>query len=139
MLPLFQEALRRNPDETRHLSDCGKCMETIDLSTRVYMRCGYEPAAPAHIVTQPYRPPGFKPRDEKHDEPFVCPGYTTSLPEVLETSFARMHYKNNALGAWLAGDDVHEQQLRAIELLECASNECEHLRMTPAKEGGLGK
>ena len=98
------------------------------------MGCGYEPPLMGSLA---FAKQVHIPRGWKHDRPETCPGYTTKLPEVIETAYARLHWSKGALGVALRGEQPHEHLLDAIVLLEGASNECENLRMTPAAEGGL--
>ena len=57
-------------------------------------------------------------------DPTVCPGYTTSLPEVIEGARARLHWSKGALTSFCNGN-ARESVLMAIEILEGASNECQ--------------
>lgn len=116
--------------------DCENCMATTDPITRQAMGCGYEPPAPAGVHVQVWDPLA---RDPEGDRPLeTCPGYTTALPEVRETSFARLSWKNGELAAWTRGAPVAEQQLAAIHLLDGSSHALEAWLYTPKSKGGGG-
>lgn len=116
----------------RLLNNCETCMQTSATIYRQSIGCGYEPPAPREVHVIVHVPRGWK-----HERPEVCPGYTTKLPEVIEVARARLHWSKGALAVALDGEPAHDMLLVGIELLESSSNECENLRMTPAKEGGL--
>jgi hypothetical protein len=77
------------------------------------MACGYEPATERGIAW----------RGASSLSPTVCPGYTCKLPEVIEVSRLRAHWKVGALG--LAADQPTPQLLDAILELDWSINEVE--------------
>lgn len=93
-------------------------MERFNPDVRSSMRCGYLPLVPD---ARAWRHAGDD-TDERGNNlgPEVCPGYTTSLPEVIETTHARLHWEKGALGIWADGP-VTEQQMQAVTVLEMAS------------------
>ncbi len=88
-------------------------MQTYRPEIRQSMRCGY---LPLHPIGRAWQHEG-----DDGEVPDVCPGYTTALPEVIETSHARLHWEKGGLGLWAQGE-VTEQQMQAITVLEMASN-----------------
>jgi hypothetical protein len=130
MLPWLQEATRRDRDTVARYSDCESCMQKTPLITRQALGCGYAPRTGlARIWDNPARDPN---NDRKLT---TCPGYTTKLPEVLETSYARLHWKNSQLETWARGEVV-DHQLDAITILEAASQAVESWLLTPKEKGG---
>ncbi len=68
-------------------------------------------------------------------EPTVCPGYTTSLPEVIETAILRRHWEKGCVAAACGGEPT-EEQLMAILIIDGVFADVKHWAMTPAKDGG---
>lgn len=95
------------------------------VQIRQLMGCGYEkPVDHPHDVWQPF---GMRGAPLK-----FCPGYTTKLPEVSETSWARFYLEKGAL-AQFTDRPITEQTREAIEVLAIAcadeqAHELEHLR-----------
>lgn len=101
---------------------------------RQEMGCGFLPPLERGAVSIWDNPA----RDPSGDsKPTMCPGYTTSLPEVRETSYARLHWKNSQLEAWARGAPT-DHQLDAIAILEASSQQLEAWLMTPKEKGGGG-
>jgi hypothetical protein len=71
------------------LTSCEKCMQTTNADTRRMMGCGYEPKLAGAV---PWSPPGWT-----GARPSVCPGYSTSLPQVAEIAIARVHWSKGSL------------------------------------------
>lgn len=93
--------------------------------------CGYEPRRERVHLTM-WQPPTSNGKvGYDGPEPTVCAGYTTSLPEVIETALARMH--------WLKGNVplVHDSDLHdALVILDSAYNAVQHWALVPVSEGG---
>lgn len=71
-----------------------------------------------------------------HGAPSVCPGYTTSLPEVIEIARGRLHWSKGSLGQFCRGQ-ASDAMLVGIEILEGASNACQAWCIdNPQKKGG---
>lgn len=134
VLSWLQEATRRDRASVARYSDCETCMQTTPLTTRQALGCGYAPRSElvrVMVWDNPARDPGG-------DHPLTtCPGYTTKLPEVRETSYARLHWKNSQLELWARGEVV-DHQLDAITILEASSQGVEAWLMTPKAKGGGG-
>jgi hypothetical protein len=62
----------------------------------------------------------------------VCPGYSTQLPEVIETVRAHRHWSKGAWGV----RDLGAPLTLAIEIFEGAANEFQSWSMTSESEGG---
>lgn len=101
---------------------------------RQEMGCGYLPPLVAGVVVIWDNPA----RDPSGDTaPTTCPGYTANLPEVRETSYARLHWKNSQLAEWARGPVV-DHQLDAITVLDASAQHLEAWLMTPKDKGGGG-
>lgn len=59
--------------------------------------------------------------DDEPAFPSVCPGFTTALPEVIETARARAHWTNGELTQFCDGPAT-QQMLYALETLQSAEN-----------------
>ena len=108
-------------------------METNTEQTRKTLGCGWLPLPAENLI--PFRrvtvPAGFKgpvrklPNGAVTNDPETCPGYTTSLPEVIEIARARLHWSKGG-PATIGLTDWHEHPLAmGIEILESASNATE--------------
>lgn len=102
------------------MDDCGKCRQSTDKRIRQAMGCGYE--APLEDA-RPWSPASMS-GDWQGDET-TCPGYTTRLPQVIETLRARVHWEKGSVESFCAGPPT-EQQLAALEILEGAVNDVTH-------------
>jgi len=91
---------------------------------RQALGCGYEPPA-VLVPINTWRHRGYR-----GPESSVCPGYSTSLPEVLESALARVH--------WSKGHSVGDSEdlLNAIVIMDGAFSELQTWLMTPTKDGG---
>jgi hypothetical protein len=109
-------------------------MQKQSKQTRQAMGCGYEVPA-RELAPQPWSPSSMS-RTWRGDVT-VCPGYSTSLPDVLEVCRARVHWEKNAAAfeAFCEGDPT-EQMLAAVEILEGSVNEVTAWVSTPRSEGG---
>ena len=107
-------------------------MQNYPAEIRQSMRCGFEPL---HPIGRAWQHVGDE-SDERGDGlgPDICPGYTTDLPEVIETTHARLHWEKGALGLWARGE-VTEQQIQAITILEGASNSAQSWEIRNPKKG----
>lgn len=104
--------------------------QTADI--RKTWGCGFEPAATGNLA--PFvRVPVPIGCDVK---PTTCPGYTTRLPEVIETARARLHWSKGSLDQFVRGWAT-EHLIGAIEILEGSSNEVQAWSMAnPQKKAG---
>lgn len=113
------------------IANCEKCMQATSKEQRQYLGCPFE--APIENA-QPWSPPDGK-HGFKHASPTVCPGYTTSLPEVRETSRAYTHWTKGQL-AEFCGGQPSDAMLMAVEILDFDVHANQHYLMTPVNEGG---
>ena len=111
VLPWLETARRSNPTAVELMSDCGKCMKRTTSKERQRMGCGYEKPDDR---AAPWTPLGLKGAPLRH-----CPGYTTKLPEVVESSWARFWLDKGSLREW-TDRPISEQTREAIQILECA-------------------
>ena len=91
-------------------------MQANTRLTRQVMGCGYEPPpADARMPVIPWSHAGYR-----GDPPTTCPGYTASLPDVIEA--ARARFWKHDLRAFTGGEQPSAALLGAIEVLEAESN-----------------
>lgn len=108
-------------------------MEKNNEQSRQTMGCGWLPLPDENLI--PFRrvtsPPGFRgpvrklPNGALTNDPETCPGYTTSLPEVIEIARARLHWKQGGPAAIGITEWVDHPLVYGIEILEGASNAAE--------------
>lgn len=118
------------------ITDCSKCKQMNTREQRQYLGCGYEPPIDRARLTL-WRPPEGK-HAYRGPEPTVCAGYSTSLPEVQETSILRLHWEKGSLRDACDGEKPTEETLALIVILQGAYNALQHWLMTPSKDGGGG-
>lgn len=133
--PWFREFARRHgpirDGDPPGIFDCVKCMESTGSLVRRSLGCGYEPPADGRVHLTVWQPPGGE--HGFQGQPLtVCAGYTCNLPEVAETSVARVHWSKGNLDAMTAPEDL----LDAIVILEGQHNQLQHWLITPADQGG---
>lgn len=116
------------------ISDCATCKATQPRAVRQALGCGYE--VPVERLTLWSPPLGEK--AYRGPSPTMCAGYTTTLPEVVETSLHRAHWDKGSLVAACNGDQPTEETLYSVLILAGAFNEVEQWLMTPSKDGGGG-
>lgn len=132
--PWLQEAAGRDRPTVGHLLDCKKCKEMNGKQTRQALGCGYELPDP-RVPVQPWSPAGMSSKWDT--EQTVCPGYTRSMPEVVEIVRAKIHWEKGALDHFCAGL-APERVLEGVEIAASAIGEVESWRITPSKDGGGG-
>ncbi len=120
-LPWIWESERRNP--TGSLPKCDDCMKTNKQLPRQFMGCAYEPALPEGKRVYLSMWQGGSMPNYRGPKPTVCPGYTTSLPEVIEVSRARAHWNKGGLASLGVTDWHHDPLAIGIEILEGSQNE----------------
>lgn len=109
---------------------CEECKRTVDTVTRQQLGCGYEPAI---AKATPWMPPSWAERGLSLS---TCPGYTTSLPLVLEIVQAYPHWEQGALRAYLGGKDATPTALDLFTLLRAGKNEHDSDKLRARGEGG---
>jgi len=102
-------------------------MQTTPRTTRQALGCGYEP--PGEGMVRPWDHPGREiPPDEIDDHGQLidptCPGYLCGLPEVIETSHARLHWQKSQLAVYTRRTPRPEL-ITAITVLEIESGRCD--------------
>ena len=102
---------------------------------RQYRGCGHEPRLDDHVRLTVWQPPSGNERaGYRGPEMTVCPGFTTRLPEVVETAMARRHWEHGNL----ASVGHTEESLDAIVILDSQYSHLEAWLMVPSKDGGGG-
>lgn len=131
LLPWFQEAARR--ELLGPTASCDDCMQARSKQTRQLMGCGYEPSPAPDVLPLvfPWQGLGYT-----GPKVVVCPGYTTTLPEVIEIARSHLHWSKGSLTEFCRGL-VADSTIFGIEILEGASNEMQHWSIKhPIKDGG---
>jgi hypothetical protein len=114
-------------------------MQTQTQLHRMSLGCGYEPPAADRVHLTIWQPPTSSDCGYKGPPLTICAGYTANLPEVVEVSKARAHWKHGALTHVCEGEMADESLLDFILIFDA---ECSHLEswlMTPEKDGGGGR
>jgi hypothetical protein len=118
---------RPQPDFVR----CSHCLKNNPIATRRRWHCGYLPAS-KHVGTKWDIPNRHLGKAANQTQPTVCPGYTTSLPAVLEASRARLWREKGSLR------DLYDEPLTdvlrdCVDILEHAVGELQAHRMEGSK------
>lgn len=113
--------------------DCDSCMKSRSKEDRQLDACGLEPPAADGVAVD--HPERIRHAWEK-DIPEVCPGYTCSLPEVLETSYALSFKRDGELTQFLEGEYASPELRHAMTVLESEiARMQEWSARTPDKDG----
>ncbi len=109
-------------------------MQTMTEDQRQLMGCGLlpPPAESRRRYLQIWN--GGSLPNYKGPEPTVCPGYSTSLPEVIEVARAHRHWSKG--NYQVAGREPNDPLVISIEILDGATNEFQAWSMTSTKDGG---
>ena len=108
----------------------------FDRITRQSWGCAYEPKHPT-IEVDAWSPRALDKRTTggwSGKPPEVCPGYTCSLPEVIE--IARARFWKGSLRDFCANDTPTDLLQEGVEIFEGACNQVDGWRMVPSKDGG---
>jgi hypothetical protein len=105
---------------------------------RQFKGCGYEPPAADGLRLTVWQPPSGA-RGYHGQDLTVCAGYTANLPEVVEATIARAHWKVGALVPACGGEMPTEDLMNSILVLDSSYSEVESWLMTPSADGGGGK
>ena len=132
-LPWLWEAERRNPSGS--ILKCDNCMNAYTQETRQQMGCGFEPPPVESKRAYVQMWNGGSLPNYKGPKATVCPGYTSSLPEVIEVARARMHWEKGELAAFTRGE-LSEGLTTGIEILEGAINAQQLWSHTDIAKGG---
>jgi hypothetical protein len=115
-------------------------MQVTDELRRQALGCGYLPPADDRVHLTVWQPPVGNDRvGYKGPRLKACAGYTANLPEVIETTLARAHWKHGALGFFCEGEQPTEDLLNSILVLDSEFSALEGWLMTPSKDGGGGQ
>jgi len=101
-------------------------MDRLPANTRRLLACGY---LPPHVLGHAWSGCGYDGSD-----PTVCPGYSTSLPEVAEANRAHFHWSKGNLVA--LHREPSDAILRCVEILEGSRGAVTSWAMTPQSKGG---
>jgi hypothetical protein len=111
-------------------------MQNQGQAQRQSLGCGYLPRNDrVHLAV--WQPPSGD-RGYRGPDLTVCAGYTANLPEVVEATIARAHWKVGAVVPACGGEMPTEELLNSILVLDAAYSEVESWLMTPSKDGGGG-
>lgn len=130
MLPWWSEASKR--DLLGSMSKCETCMSVQSEAQRQLSGCGYlpPPDESRRMFVGPWR--GGSLPNYKGPKTTVCPGYSTSLPEVIETVRTHRHWSkgNHQL------DDLNAPLTITVEIFDSAVAEYQSWSMTSVSDGG---
>lgn len=123
-LPWLQLQRRRNPDAVDHLFDCGNCKKRLNKMSRQAIGCAYEEVDPRFPV-QPWDHFG---RSRYPGESKTCPGFSCSLPEVIETTWASYFLDKGELTQFCEGQASPQMldALIAYAASKAAADEWDH-------------
>lgn len=100
------------------------------------LACAYEPHRDGATGWEPsVSPLGWQGLDDKLTPPTTCPGYTTTLPVVVEVIRARGHWKQGQLREF-AGGAPSERLVQLVEVFDTEALRYERYATTDAKDGG---
>lgn len=139
LLPWLQASRAQEPYTVERYFDCERCMLTTHRTQRQALGCGYEPPAAAHIPVVPWDHEGRVAGADEHDERGrtldpVCPGYLCGLPEVIEASHARAHWKHGELWSF-TGSQPTRPLLMAIVTLDMEDARCQDWQLEQQNGG----
>lgn len=118
------------------IADCSKCRATVSREQRQALGCGYEPPIDRVRLTM-WQPPSGQ-HGYRGEDPTVCAGYSTALPEVREVQIVKFYADSGNLATWLRGETPTDELLYALVIYASACNAVQHWTMTPQKDGGGG-
>jgi len=110
-------------------------MSTYTQDKRQQMGCGFEPPPPDSMRPYVSTWNGGSLPNYKGPKPTVCPGYSTTLPEVIEIARARAHWDKGELRSFTEGAPS-AGLLLGIEILDGALNAVTSWSHTDVAKGG---
>lgn len=111
-------------------------MQTYTVEQRQQIGCGFEPLVQLRSQwTPPSSRLGFEGIDYKGSDPTMCPGYTTSLPEVREVANAHGWRELGELRSFCGGKPT-EQLVEGVGILAREVVRYQNWASTPTSEGG---
>lgn len=119
--PFYQHAIKSGAP-LRIGPTCDECKKRNDVTTRQQLACGFEPTTDG---AKPWHPRYFVIAGQDLE---TCPGYTASLPEVLETLDAFPHWEAGTLDDLLDGARAPKALLRALVAMKDGVNEFQEAR-----------
>lgn len=116
LLPFVHQAREHDWSYVR----CSECLSTVDRATRATYRCGW--------MAQSEWVPGLMPIPSDvpdRDSVTVCPGYSTTLPQVLETGRWYAWFEKGEIGLRLRAlqDEPTPLLVQCIESLVASIGE----------------
>lgn len=125
--------MRDEGDEwgSRRYYSCDTCKAENSIVVRRSWQCGYVPRAD--------RGPD-KPRvpDGAPEDVTVCPGYSTTLPEVLEAARALSWRHDGLIGEFFGGAPISERAKIYIDILDTQIREVERHAFRVARKPKKG-
>ena len=118
------------------MSNCATCMHgnemnhPLTIEQRQLQGCGY---LPLHPLARPWS--GYH-LGYRGDPATVCPGYTTSLPPVIEIAIARHWFSRGELSMFCDGERATDALKTGVNILDGAIAEMIEWRSTPKSKGG---
>jgi hypothetical protein len=131
-LAWWSEAIKRGLVGAQ--SKCETCMETQTNEQRQILGCGY--VAPLDESRRRHIPiwQGGSLPNYKGPKTTVCPGYSTALPEVIETVRAHRHWSKG--NYQVADREPRDAQVIALEIFDASLSEYQSWSMTSEEDGG---
>lgn len=140
LVPALEEAKRRG--QVGFPSSCKDCQKQLSAEQRVLLGCAWEPEPTDpnfRAYISPWTGCGVESRPATDDAPAfpsVCPGYTTTLPEVIEAVRARVHWDKGELTQFVHGQ-ASDSLLTGIEILHGSVGTVQNWIIdNPVKKGG---
>lgn len=99
------------------MRDCETCLKFADDAQRRLMGCGWLPAAD-HGPDGP--PDAWRFGPDRSEVAEVCPGYSCTLPDVVDVATCYSHWEKGQLEVRLGGVDAAPALVDGIEILHAA-------------------
>ena len=119
---------RENHPNAREYLDCSRCLESVPEIGRARWNCGL--MAPADRLG-----PGFPTPPGAGVSSDICPGYLITLPQVVETARARLHWERGCLSDRYEGEPLTGLLFDCLEILQAAIGDLESRAMNEASNG----
>ncbi len=116
-------------------------MKTVPKLNRQSMGCAYEAPAPSTVPVMLWDHRGRASQRDEFDDSgkpvvSVCPGYTTTMPEVIDIARAHRHWSKGELTGYCHGYATTELMI-GVEIFDGAVNECQSWEIrNPKRDGG---
>ena len=117
-----------NHPEGNSYLDCSRCQELVTKEARARWNCGL--LKPSERIG-----PGFPAPADWGESSEICPGYLVTLPQVIETARARVHWEKGLLKERYEGQNLPGVLFDCIEILSGAVSDVESFATRSARDG----